>query len=484
MTADFYSPSIMKLIELIRVKDTLHQRIAFELPLNETSSELIQVVVTLIQKYSAELKTKEVSLPLAPKLLLYLEGGPGFASGIGSNTNALKEFISRGYQVVSLDQRGVGYSTPLEASTLLQLDTPDRQLEYVLNFRSDSIVEDCERIRQELIGDSRWSLCGQSYGGFVSLAYVSKYNHHIKEVLLTGGIPPIGLTADEVYKATYERTKERNVHYYKKYPQDIKKVKNILGYLHSNKVTLPNGGYLSVERFQGLGLAFGTMGGTDMIHKLVNKFDYDLELKGKPTYSILSQIETSQSFDTNMIYAFFLEAIYCDGEKPRFRDSVSRSLLEKTPLNNSWVGNRTSGKTNWVGDRLRLAPGNERFVYNADSDVVYFTGEMIFKSIFTDYKELSELKELGDLLHQHNDWSSLYHLNLTSVSWEDVPIVAAVYYHDQYVDFDTSVKVKKDVFGDTNLKLLVTTECFHNGLRTHLERILEGLFGLLDEEFD
>ena len=48
---------------------------------------------------------------------------------------------------------------------------------------------------------------------------------------------------------------------------------------------------LSVERFQQLGLRFGGTGGTDGIHLIVSKFDYDLDLFGYPTYDLLNTIQ-------------------------------------------------------------------------------------------------------------------------------------------------------------------------------------------------
>ena len=43
---------------------------------------------------------------------------------------------------------------------------PQEQAAYLTHFRADSIVRDCELIRQEL-GVERWSILGQSFGGFM-----------------------------------------------------------------------------------------------------------------------------------------------------------------------------------------------------------------------------------------------------------------------------------------------------------------------------
>lgn len=50
---------------------------------------------------------------------------------------------------------------------------------------------------------------------------------------MTGGIPPIGdgCTADSVYRASFEQVKHQNEKYYKRYPQDIKIVQELVTYL-------------------------------------------------------------------------------------------------------------------------------------------------------------------------------------------------------------------------------------------------------------
>lgn len=59
---------------------------------------------------------------------------------------------------------------------------------------------------------------------------------------------------------------ERNGIYYEKYPQDVKRVRNVLKYLDSNKVSTPNGGNLTVNRFLQLGIKFGMRAGIDEVH--------------------------------------------------------------------------------------------------------------------------------------------------------------------------------------------------------------------------
>lgn len=76
-------------------------------------------------------------------------------------------------------------------------------------------------------------LLRQSYGGFCAVTYLSFAPQGLKQVLLTGGIPPIGggCTADSVYKACFEQITHQNEKYYKRFPQDIKIVQELVNYL-------------------------------------------------------------------------------------------------------------------------------------------------------------------------------------------------------------------------------------------------------------
>ena len=106
------------------------------------------------------------------------------------------------YRVLLLDQRGTGRSTPVGPT--IPGDTPREQADYLTHFRADSIVRDAELIRQEL-GVDRWSVLGQSFGGFTSMTYLSIAPEGLREAFITGGLSPIGRPVDDVYGATYRR---------------------------------------------------------------------------------------------------------------------------------------------------------------------------------------------------------------------------------------------------------------------------------------
>src|SRR2546430_1854380 len=133
---------------------------------------------------------REVSDPdgLDRPFLVFFQGGPGHEasrptrnpSGPGWLDRALKEF-----RVLMLDQRGTGRSSPV--GTLPGL-TPRQQADYLTHFRADAIVRDAEWIRREL-GIERWSVLGQSFGGFCVTAYLSCAPRSLREAFITGAHP-------------------------------------------------------------------------------------------------------------------------------------------------------------------------------------------------------------------------------------------------------------------------------------------------------
>ncbi|CAK9439619.1 uncharacterized protein LODBEIA_P37190 [Lodderomyces beijingensis] len=100
---------------------------------------------------------------------------------------------------------------------------------------------------------------------------------------------------------------------------------------------------------------------------------------------------------------------------------------------------------------------------------------MVFKSMFREYSQS----------HGYSNWSSLYDVEkLKRITWDQVPIVAATYYADQYVDFHLSNEVKRKYFARDNLRQFIINEYFHNGSRADPEKILGTLFKLLKNDVD
>jgi len=117
--------------------------------------------------------TREVAAPDGRErpYLVFLQGGPGFeAARPTSPPSGWQKRALQDYRVLLLDQRGTGRSTPV--GPVIPGATPQDQATYLTRFRADAIVRDAEHIRKEL-GVERWTLLGQSFGGFTAMTYLS-----------------------------------------------------------------------------------------------------------------------------------------------------------------------------------------------------------------------------------------------------------------------------------------------------------------------
>ncbi|PBK86960.1 alpha/beta-hydrolase [Armillaria gallica] len=431
----------------------------FDLPLDYSNpqGEKIRVFArNLIPKSKAKTAKEEEELPY----LVYLQGGPGFEIPFPNINGYVAEIHEQGYQTLWMDPRGTGLSTHISPESLPASLTTDQAIaDYLKFFRADSIVKDCEAIRKILLGykpnpeNRKWTILGQSFGGFCAITYLSFHSEGLKEVYTTGGLAPLVDHPDSVYAATVLRVMKRNKIYYDKYPQDILRVRNIMSYLEENELQVSNGGRLSPNRFQHLGMDFGMHGGIDRVHQLVFRAANDLDTFGHLTYKTVQLIEQAQSFDGNPIFSILHEAIYCQGRASKW--AAARTLQDYPQF--SWTSVKNL----------------------AESEPIYFTGEMIFPSMFDDYANLRPLKGAAEIIAQYDGWGQLF--DLQQLSKNEVKVSSVSYFDDMYVDFDlaqdTAAKIK-------NTEQYVTNQLVHSGLRADPKDVMKHLFQLSKREYD
>lgn len=384
--------------------------------------------------------------------LVYLQGGPGFESprpltSFGWLKSALKH-----YQVVLVDQRGTGKSHGISCDVLTRKGDTSEQTDFLKCFRADSIVKDCEAIRATL-GVSKWSLLGQSYGGFCSTTYLSLFPQSLQEVYLTGGTPPgigMSLSADMVYERTFRQVIRQNDKFYNRFPQAICMAQDIVRYLCAQpegRVVTPNGNYLTPNSFQLLGincLGFST-GFEKLYYMLENAFD----INGNISYGFLKEFDAVMPWDSNPLYAIMHESIYCQGQMA----------------------------SNWAAWRIRTS-SQYKDVFNPvksvkDNAWVYFTGEMVFPWMFDDFAELRKVRKTADMIAQCKDWTRLY--DASALARNTVPIAAACYFEDMFVSFELSQETLNKI---GCVRQYVTNEYLHDGIREQGSIIFEKLFHL------
>lgn len=375
--------------------------------------------------------------------LVFLQGGPGNEAPRPTLVPAGPSWLPRAleeFRVVLLDQRGTGRSTPVSATVarrkgrvearvaapLAGLGVAD-QAAYLTHLRADEIVHDCEAVR-EALGVPRWTVLGQSFGGFTALHYLSSHPGSLAGALLTGGLSAVGHPIEDIYATTWRTMIRKSEEHYRRFPGDRDRVRRLSALCAQGGISLPNGDPVSADRFRTVGLRLGMQGGSEQLHYLLGldpgsaAFAHDLAALLPFT-------------GRNPLYAVLHESSYADGVATR------------------WAAERT------MPDRVR-------------EDVTLLGGEHLHRSLFAEDTELAAFAEVADLVAEHA-WNRLYLPE--QLARAEVPVAAAVYQHDAYVPLEYSLETAALL---PDCRTWVTSEYEHNGLRMD-PAVLDHLIGLL-----
>lgn len=368
--------------------------------------------------------------------LLFLQGGPGGKSPRPTGRDAWLGWALAEFRVLLLDQRGTGRSTPVTPRSLTARGGPQQQADYLSHFRADAIVRDAEALRNALTAGAPWSTLGQSYGGFCTLTYLSLAPEGLRECFVTGGLAGLDASAEEVYRRLYPRVVAKNAEFSARYPGDVAALRRVIDHVAADQVRLPDGSPLTPERVQSLGMVFGASDGYERVHYLLEEAWDGAQLS--PTF--LAGVQSQTSFATNPLYAVLHESIYAQGSATR-----------------------------WAAQRVRAEfpefdPGNER---------VLCTGEMIYPWMLEQDPALAPMAAAADILSERDDWPPLY--DLQRLGANTVPVMAAVYHDDMYVDAGLSLDTAAGVGA---VRTWVTNEFEHNGLRAHGDLVLGRLIDM------
>src|SRR5262245_1825111 len=415
----------------------------FSVPLDHDDPPGPQIQVFAREVVGADMFTASGRFKEELPWLVFLQGGPGGRAGRPVGRSQWLDRALRSYRVVLLDQRGTGLSTPATRHTLAGLGSPKDQAAYLQHLRADAIVRDAELVRRALVGSTEpWSALGQSYGGFCAMTYLSLAPEGLREVFVTGGLPALSGHPDQVYRATYPRVLDKNAAFFDRYPEDRERLDQIVAHLRSNDVRLPGGDRLSVPRFQMMGRSLGDSHTFHDLHYLLEDAFLNVGPGSDLSDIFLRAVDSRLSFAENPLYAVLHESIYCQHEASR-----------------------------WSAERTRA----EFAQFEPDADQVIFTGEMIYPWVFDEDPALHSLRDVAHLLAAKDDWPALY--DESRLAANEVPVAAAIYHDDMYVDYGLSLETAKSV---GNLRYWVTNEHEHDGLRSSpgvLDRLIKMVRG-------
>jgi pimeloyl-ACP methyl ester carboxylesterase len=374
--------------------------------------------------------------------LVYLQGGPGFGALRPAGRESWLNRALNDYRVLLLDQRGTGCSSPVSRRTLARLGSPQEQADYLARFRADAIVADAELIRKQLTGGRPWSILGQSFGGFCAVTYLSHAPEGLREALITGGLPGLDVSADDVYRATYPLVAQKNAEHYARYPGDVQQAIQIARRLAAGDVRLPDGARLTVGAFQSLGRMLGYSTGSHTLHYLLE----DPFAGGGLSDDFLYQVQARLTFSAGPMYALLHEACYAQ-----------------------------RAATGWAAQRIRAEFGEFDAAAALDGDgPLLFTGEMIYPWMLENDPVLAPLAEAGEILAQRDSWPPLY--DETRLRDCDAPAAAAIYFDDMYVPREFSVPTARAIRG---LRPWITNEYEHDGLRVSEGKVLDRLIAMV-----
>ena len=451
--------------ERIRVKGFELTEHFFTVPLDHfaAESETPETLEVFVREVVAASKVSDPTFDRASMpALLFLQGGPGFEAARPIEANGWLAEATESFRVFLLDQRGTGRSTRVTNESLQRKfgDIANDQLattnasKYVSMHRADAIVADCECARATLLGaDTKWTLLGQSFGGFCITRYLSVSSEGVREALYTGGLPPLIREANgayETYAKLLARVKTQNEKYYARFPEDAERWRDIGSFVSdSKKIVTPAGSTFSLRGLQALGFSASVAG---------------VRAAALPAETAWE----GEGDDKCLSYAFLKAAD--DGAR-------HEPLCQSTNIYCMAVA--------VTGPRRELRD------FNDQNDGIFDATKALWKNTLGRFTSparwcscsrspswrLRSLKGIADALGAKTDWPRLYCADTLNVN--DVPVACASYVEDAFVDWDLANATAAEIRG---ARVWATSEYMHSGVREDGARILRKLLELARDE--
>jgi len=381
------------------------------------------------------------------------------------------------YNLVLMDQRGTGRSSPLSCSRLAEWQRQHGTallVDFMGCFRADSIVRDAEIVRKCLLGEQSWSVLGQSFGGFCAVHYLSLANASLtgatplKQVFITGGLPriaPSPYNAKDVYRACLQRVTAASCRFFQLYPVDRARVAALAAAVaegadggtghdstplseDSRYIVLCDGSRFTMRRLASYGLVLGLSSGHGTLHTVLESAFTCRKAAAKAAPAAAASAEGSDS----PLHAFDVLGDSAAAAAP----GKDEAKLEVPDLRHNerfaTVFRDTAGMVSnvmyWLMHESIYAQGSatewaaqavvqeHEAEHKVTAQNFQFFGEMVFPWMAQDYPEFQALEPLAQALATRCDWPALY--DTQALEGNKVPTVATVYSKDVFVPEEMS----------------------------------------------
>ena len=103
----------------------------------------------------------------------------------------------------------------------------------------------------------------------------------------------------------------------------------------------------------------------------------------------------------------------------------------------------------------------------------------IYPWMFEDYSELRKVQSVANMVAADADWPAL--VDETQLAKNEVPVYAASYIEDMYVDHDLAQETASKI---KNCKVFATNVMYHNAVKEKSKEVVDQLFALRDDVID
>jgi len=385
-------------------------------------------------------------------VLLYLQGGPGVQALRPPLPASVTAALDR-YRVVMLDQRGTGRSTPRTATSMRPLLVdPKVAADYLSRFRADAIVRDAECLRAAL-HVPQWTTLGHSYGGFVTLTYLSEAPAALTECFIAGGLTSPTASVEEVYALTLAATKTLNSAYANSHPADVQSLVDLFARVRLDPPALGHGQLLTVRLLRQIGGCLGTRVGWGKLHYLLaDAFAPEPSGAIGLSPSTIGDIESLVSLRFHPLYAVLHESIY-PGPGPTAWAAERVLADHEAAASGAIAADQAPLLLGEITQRWQFDPAEP----DADPGLIPFAAA-------------------AELLAAKKDWPPLYDLDRLAAN--TVPVFATAYVDDMFVPIELSRRAAREIGG---VRLEERSDKLHDGLHDGTE-VIHDLFRRSDED--